>query len=84
MPSKYDDLELHDLMTEEKTRGTRHPRKAVSVSQKRELVKIGRMILNRNCTKREYLQAIRDYGPKDGSSEFQRLVSLWDEYHGRI
>jgi hypothetical protein len=84
MPSKYDDSDLHDLMTEEKTRGTRRPQKSVSISQKRELAKIGRMILNRNCTKREYLQAIRDYGPKDGSPEFQRLVSLWDEYHGLI
>jgi len=84
MPSKYEDSDLHDVMTEEKSRGTRHPRKAVSVRQQRELTKIGRMIADRNCTKREYLQAIRDYGPQDGSPEFQRLVSLWDEFHGTI
>jgi hypothetical protein len=84
MPSKYDDLQVHDLMAEERSRGTRHPKYAVSLKQKRELLEIGRMILNRNCTKREYLQAIRRYGPQDGSLEFQRFVKLWDEKHGQI
>jgi len=83
MPLKYEDSDLHDLMTEEKSRGTRAPQKAISIKQKRELTNIGRMILNRNCTKREYLQAIRDYGPQDGSPEFQRFVSLWDDYRGQ-
>jgi len=69
-------------MIEEKKRGTRHPQKAVSVKQKRELANLGRMIISRGCSKREYLQAIRDYGPQDGSPEFQRFVRLWDDYHG--
>ena len=84
MTSQYEDSHLHDLMIEETTRGTRHPRKAVSIKQRRELIEIGRLIKNRNCTKRDYLQAIRDYGLTDGSLEFQRFVHLWDEYHGLI
>ena len=76
------DKDLADVMKEETTRGTRHPQKAVSIKHRRELEKIGRMILDFNCTKKEYLQAIRDFGPQDGSKEFQRFVMLWDEYRG--
>jgi hypothetical protein len=42
------------------------------------------MILDRGCTKTEFLQAIRDYGPQDGSKEFLRFVRLWDQCHGLI
>ncbi len=82
--SRYEDQDIRDLMVEEKTRGTRRPRKAVSVKQKRELQRIGKMILDRECTKTEFLQAIRDYGPQEGSTEFLRFVRLWDEFHGVI
>jgi hypothetical protein len=77
-----DDRDLHDIMAEEKSRGTRHQQKALTRKQRRKMELFVRMLSDSNCEEREVLDAIRDLGPKDGEPEFLRLWNLWKQYRG--
>jgi len=75
--------ELADIMKEESARGTRHPKRALTVSQERKMRHFVRLIANGNCEDREIASAIRALGPQEGSPEYQRLWNIWLQFRGR-
>lgn len=75
--------DLRDIMREETTRGRKQPKKAVSLRERRKLLRLFDMIRDSNCEERDFLEAIRDLGPKDGSPEFLYFAELWREYRGK-
>lgn len=75
--------DLADIMKEESTRGRRHPRRASTVSQERNMRHFVKMIADGNCDDREVATAIRELGPQEGSPEYQRLWNIWVQFRGR-
>lgn len=73
---------LPDVMAEERNRGRKQPKRAVSLARLRMIRRIAHMLADPNCDERTYLAAIREFGVKDGSSKFLQLVELWREHHG--
>jgi hypothetical protein len=71
-------------MSEERSRGRKQPKKALSLSEQRKLRRLFDMITDASCEERDYVEAIRDLGPKDGSPEFLYFVRLWRRYHGKF
>ncbi len=78
-----EDQDLRDIIAEDRTRGRKRPQKAVSLREQRKLRRLFDMIRDANCQERDFLEAIRDLGPKDGSPEFLYYVRLWREYRGK-
>ena len=81
---KKKDTDLQQVMAEERSRGTRHPLKALNLEKKRRVQKIVRMLSDKNFLERDYFSVLRDeFGLKDESKEFQELARLWYEHHGK-
>ena len=74
--------DFKDIMAEEMTRGRRQPKKAVTLARQRMIRKVADMLADASCDKRTFLAVIREYGIKEGSSEFLQLCELWDGRHG--
>ncbi len=74
--------DFQDVMAEEIARGRRQPKKAVTLARQRMIRKVANMLRDPGCEKRTYLAVIREYGIKEGSSEFLQLCELWDARHG--
>jgi hypothetical protein len=83
MPSNKMDEDIGDIIQEESTRGGRHPRKALTISQRRKMFAFVRMLADGKCDDREVANAIRALGPQEGSAEFQRLWQWWIRYRDR-
>jgi hypothetical protein len=84
MAQKDDETqELADIIKEESTRGKRHPKRASTIGQERQVRQFVRMIADGNCDDREVANAIRELGPQEGSPEFQRLWNIWLRFRGR-
>jgi len=84
VPSKNREDEqdhLGDIIAEDESRGRKQPRKAISLERSRRIRKACRMLEDKNCTKREFLAAIRAIVP-DGSDEFLACAELWEKFHG--
>ena len=82
--AKKKDVDLEQVMAEERSRGRRHPVKAENLEISRQIRKIIRMIENKECTREDYLTVLRgDLGLKDGSARFRDCVKLWDARRGR-
>ena len=77
------DDDLDDVIKEERSRGRRQPVRASSLADRRKVQKLAELLGKHDCDEREFLQAIRDLGLKDGSEPFLRLVALWREHRGR-
>jgi hypothetical protein len=75
------DEHLHDLIAEDQSRGRKQPKKAISLERRRRIQKACMMLEDKNCTKREFLDAIRAIVP-DGSAEFLACAELWEKFHG--
>jgi len=70
--AKKKDVDLEQVMAEERSRGRRHPVKAENLEISRQIRKIIRMIENKECTREDYLTVLRgDLGLKDGSARFR-------------
>ena len=74
--------DFQDVMAEETTRGRRQPKKAVTLARQRMIRKVADMLADPGGDKRTFLAVIRDYGIREGSSEFLQLCNLWDARHG--
>ncbi len=74
--------DFKDVMAEEMTRGRRQPKKAATLARQRMIRKVADMLADPGCDKRTFLGVIREYGIKEGSSEFLQLCELWDARHG--
>jgi hypothetical protein len=82
--AKKKDVDLEQVMAEERSRGRRQPVKAGNLEISRQIRKIIRMIENKECTREDYLTVLRgDLGLKDGSARFRECVKLWDARRGR-
>jgi len=82
--AKKKDVDLEQVMAEERSRGRRQPVKAENLEISRQIRKIIRMIENKECTREDYLTVLRgDLGLKDGSARFRECVKLWDARRGR-
>ena len=74
--------DFKDIMAEEMTRGRRQPKRAVTLARQRMIRKVADMLADPGCDKRTFLAVIREYGIREGSSEFRQLCELWDARHG--
>jgi hypothetical protein len=84
MPSNNQEKEqerLDDIIAEDQSRGRKQPKKAISLERSRRIQKACRMLEDKNCSKREFLAAIRAIVP-DGSAEFLACAELWERFHG--
>jgi len=72
---------LDDIIAEDESRGRKQPKRAISHERSRRIQKACRMLEDKNCTKREFLAAIRAIVP-DGSDEFLACAELWEKFHG--
>jgi hypothetical protein len=77
----FKDEELRDLAVEEGSRGRKQPKRAVSLERQRRLRRAVDMLTNKQCTEREYLDAIRQIAP-DGTPEFAQAFELWRKLRG--
>lgn len=73
--------DFQDVMAEEKARGRRQPKKAVTLARQRMIRKVADMLADPACEKRTFLAVIREYGIKEESPEFLQLCELWDDRH---
>lgn len=76
--------DLRDIMAEERSRGRRQPKKSISLRERRKLRRLFDLITDSDCDEREYLAAIRDLGPQEGTAEFLYFVQLWRDYRGKV
>jgi hypothetical protein len=72
---------LDDIIAEDQSRGRKQPKKAISLERSRRIQKACRMLEDKNCSKREFLAAIRAIVP-DGSAEFLACAELWATFPG--
>ena len=76
------ELELRQMMAEERSRGRRQPTNAISLERQRRIRVISKLLADKGCDKRRYLAVIReDFGLPDGSPEFLQYAKVWDEFH---
>jgi hypothetical protein len=78
------DLDLQQVMAEEGSRGKRHPVRAVTLEQRRQISRIAKMLASGEYDREDYLAVIRnDFQLEDGAPLFVQYVKLWDEYRGQ-
>ena len=81
---KDEAADLRDIMAEERSRGRKQPQKVISLLERRKLRRLFEMITDSRYDERDYLEAIRDLGPQEGTPEFLYFVQLWHDYRGRF
>lgn len=79
---KSDEQELRDIRLEEISRGAKQPKKAVSLARQRQIRKLGEMLVNRDCDRETYLQAIHDFGLQEQPDLYRELLALWVRKRG--
>jgi hypothetical protein len=79
------DADLKQVMAEERSRGRRHPVRAVTLETGRRISRAAAIIANQEFEKRDYLRLLReDFGLQDESPEFQEYEKLWNDYRGKL
>jgi len=76
------DQELRDIQEEETTRGKKQPKKALSLARQRMISRMARMLQDPRCNKETYLEVIREFGLREESDEFRKLLALWRKRRG--
>ncbi len=79
---KDDERELQDLRAEESTRGTRQPKRAISLAKERWIRRLAAMVADPNCDRETFLEAIREFGLTEQSDEYRQILALWRKRHG--
>lgn len=74
--------DLDDILTEETSRGKKHPKKALSLARVRMIRRVGQLLADPNCDRETFLETIREFGLQDESAEFRQLLALWRKRHG--
>jgi len=74
--------ELQDIRAEESTRGTRQPKRALSLEKERWIRRLAAMMANPNCDRETFLEAIREFGLTEQSDEYRQILALWRKRHG--
>jgi len=84
MKNTGDDDALKDVMKEETTRGTKHPRRIESLEEERRLRNIARIVRRKGYTEEEFISDLSEFVPDVHSAVFQKYLKLWREYHRRF
>ena len=74
--------ELNDVLKEERSRGRKQPRKALSLERERAIRRIAQLLANPNCDRETFLETIHEFGLTDESPEYRQLLALWRKRHG--
>jgi hypothetical protein len=77
-----DDQELKDIRQEEISRGAKQPKKAVNLARQRQIRKLGEMLVNQDCDRETYVQAIHDFGLQEQPDLYRELLALWRRKRG--
>lgn len=77
-----DDQDLRDIQAEERTRGKKQPKKALSLARRRMIAEMARTLQDPRCDKDTYLEVIREYGLREESDEYRQLLALWRKRRG--
>jgi hypothetical protein len=77
-----DDQDLRDIQAEERTRGKKQPKKALSLARRRMIAEMATMLQDPRCDKDTYLEVIREYGLREESDEYRQLLALWRKRRG--
>ncbi len=78
-----EDRDVQDVMAEESSRGRRQPKKLMTIERKRRIQRAAAKLAESNCSKEEFMEAIREIGYEEGSKEFDACVKLWNSLRGR-
>ncbi len=76
---KINDEDLREVMDEEKSRGRRRPADPEARKRRKALLRDLRRLLKYGDEK-DFVEAIRALGLKEGSPEFQNALAVWREY----
>jgi hypothetical protein len=79
-----DDRDIQDVMAEESSRGRKQPKKLMTVERKRRIQRAAAKLADSNCTKEEFMEAIRELGYEERSKEFDACVKLWNSRRGKF
>jgi hypothetical protein len=82
MAKDDEERDFQDVRTEETTRGTRRPKRVVSLAKQRAIRRLAQMLANPECNRDVFLEAIRAFGLHEQSEEYQKLLALWERRHG--
>jgi ribosomal protein L12E/L44/L45/RPP1/RPP2 len=77
------DKDLDDVMKEETSRGTRHPKKAVTLEERRRLSAAYKKIAKRSFTEEQVAEALKEVGMKPSENRYQTILKAWKEYSGK-
>ena len=78
-----DDRDVQDVMAEESSRGRRQPKKLMTVERKGRIQRAAARLADSDCSKEEFLKAIRELEYEEGSKEFDACVKLWNSRRGK-
>ena len=78
-----EDRDLQDFMAEESSRGRRQPKRLMTLERRRRIERAAGRLADSNCSREEFLEAIRDLGYEEGSKEFDDCVKLWNSLRRR-
>ena len=80
--AKDDERELQDIRAEESTRGTKQPKRALSLAKERLIRRVAGMMADPNCDRETFLEVIREFGLTEQSDEYRQILALWRKRHG--
>lgn len=79
-----EDRDIQDVMAEETSRGRKQPKKLMTVERRRRILHAAAKLADSNCTKEEFMEAIRELGYGERSKEFDACVKLWNSRRGNF
>ena len=81
--AKKKDVELSQVIKAERSRGRRNPLTEETLEIQRQIREIGNMLKDKECARTKYINVLReDFGLKDESERFRKLLALWDASRG--
>ena len=81
--AKKKDVELSQVIKAERSRGRRVPVTEETLEIQRQIREIGNMLKDKECARTKYINVLReDFGLKDESERFRKLLALWDASRG--
>lgn len=82
--AKKNDVELSQVMRAERSRGSRKQVTEETLEIQRLIREIGNLLKDKECSRTKYINVLReDFGLKDESARFRKLLALWDASRGR-
>ena len=80
--AKKKDVELRQVIKAERSRGSRNPVTEETLEIQRQIKEIANLLKDEGCERTKYINVLRDFGLKDESERFRKLLALWDASRG--